>query len=149
MVSSSAQSVEAYLDELSAERRVPLSKLRELVLASLPDGYKEEMEWGMICYQVPLSLSGPTYNKKPLASVAIASQKNYISIYLLGIYASDQLTQEFLERWQQSGKKLDMGKSCVRFKTLADADLETIAWACGLLNPSEFVSMYLAARANR
>lgn len=107
------------------------------------------MEWGMICYQIPLSVSGPTYNKKPLASVAIASQKNYISIYLLGIYASEELTQEFHARWEASGKKLDMGKSCVRFKTISDADLKTITWACGLLNPTEFTAMYSAARAKR
>ena len=149
MVSSSAQSVEDYLDELDAERMVQLTKLRELVLASLPSGYQEAMEWGMICYQVPLSISGPTYNQKPLAAVSIASQKNYISIYLLGIYASPEMTSEFHSRWQQSGKRLDMGKACVRFKTLDGADLETIAWACGLLTPTEFSAMYLAARGNR
>jgi hypothetical protein len=106
------------------------------------------MEWGMICYQVPLSVSGPTYNKKPLAAVAIASQKNYISIYLLGHYASEALTEEFHERWLASGKKLNMGKSCVRFKSLVDADLDTIKWACGLLTPTEFTNMYLTARGN-
>lgn len=103
----------------------------------------------MICYQVPLSVSGPTYNKRPLASVAIAAQKNYISIYLLGIYASEALTQEFHKRWLASGKKLDMGRSCVRFKTISDADLETIKWASGLLTAVEFTQMYLAARSNR
>lgn len=149
MVSSSAHSVEAYLDELSAERRTHIAQLRDIVLAALPAGYQEAMEWGMICYQVPLSISGPTYNQKPLAAVAIASQKNYISIYLLGIYASQELTDEFHSRWQLSGKKLDMGKSCVRFKTIDGADLETISWACGLLTPTEFSAMYLAARGNR
>ena len=148
-MSSSAATVEQYLAELDSERSEQIASLRELVLASLPKGYEEAMEWGMICYQVPLSVSGPTYNQKPLASVAIASQKNYISVYLLGVYASEELTAEFHQRWEKSGKKLNMGKSCVRFKTLADADLETIRWACGLLNTKEFTAMYLAARENR
>lgn len=149
MVSSQALSVDQYLSELEPERAEQIAQLRQLVLGALPEGHEEAMEWGMICYQVPLSVSGPTYNKKPLASVAIAAQKNYISIYLLGIYASEALTQEFHQRWLASGKKLDMGKSCVRFKTISDADLETIKWASGLLTPVEFTQMYLAARSNR
>lgn len=147
MVTSDALTVNAYLAELSPERRESVEILLETIRGSIPDGYEEAMACGMICFQVPLSVSGPTYNQQPLASVAVASQKNYISIYLLGIYASDDLSQEFRNRWTISGKRLNMGKSCIRFKTVEDADLPTIAWAAGLLNPREFTQMYLAARA--
>ena len=146
MVSSDAATVEQYLAELPSERKQDIETLVSLVRKHLPKGFDEVMAWGMIGYQVPLEVSGPTYNKHPIGPVAIASQKNHISLYLLSIYASEQLTDEFKRRWQQSGKKLDMGKSCIRFKSLEQADLETIAWAVGLLDPVQFTRMYLAAR---
>ena len=149
MVSSSAATVEQYIDELDPVRKPQIAQLRELIRNSLLEGYTEAMEWGMICYQVPLEVSGPTYNNKPLPVAAIASQKQYISTYFMSIYASEQLTREFNERWARNGKKLNMGKSCVRFRNIGDADLETIQWACGLLDPKQFTSMYLASRANR
>ena len=99
------------------------------------------MAWGMIVFQVPMAVSGKTYNGQPLAAVALASQKNYISFYLSSIYASKELTAEFHERWELSGKKLDMGKSCVRFKSLDKADLEALSWAVSLLTPEEFTKM--------
>ncbi len=148
MVSSSAATVEQYLNELSAERRSAISQLLNLVRENLPKGFDEAMAWGMIVFQVPLNVSGPTYNQQPLAAVALASQKNYISFYLTSIYASKELTAEFHQRWERSGKKLDMGKSCVRFKTLDEADLETLGWAVSLLNPEQFTQMYLRARAS-
>ena len=146
MVSSDAATVEQYLAELPSERKQDIETLVSLVRKHLPKGFDEVMAWGMIGYQVPLEVSGPTYNKQPIGPVAIASQKNHISLYLLSIYASEQLTDEFKRRWQQSGKKLDMGKSCIRFKSLEQADLETIAWAVGLLDPVQFTRMYLTAR---
>lgn len=149
MVSSNALTVSQYLDELSPERREDVEILLQTIRNNIPVGYEEGMAWGMVNFQVPLAVSGPTYNGQPLASAAIASQKNYISVYLLGIYASQELSLEFRDRWARSGKKLDMGKSCIRFKTVEDADLPTIAWAAGLLNPQEFTRMYLAARASR
>lgn len=149
MVSSKAATVGEYLQDLSPERRKDISRLRKLIRGNLPSGFREAMCWGMICYQVPLSVSGPTYNKQPLVAVALAAQKNSISIYLLSIYASKKLTGEFNRRWLRSGKKLDMGKSCIRFKTLDAADLETISWAVGLLDPEEFSQMYQRARSRK
>lgn len=146
MVSSKAKSVKEYLAELPEDRRADIAKLVSLVRKHLPKGYQEEMAWGMIGYSVPLSVSGPTYNNQPIGPVAIAAQKHHISLYLLSIYASKKYTREFQKRWLASGKRLDMGKSCVRFKTLEQADLPTIAWAVGLLKPKEFVEMYLKAR---
>ena len=146
MPSSKAKTVTSYLAEQSPARKRELASLRRIIKANLPKGLQENMQWGMITYQVPLEVSGPTYNKQPLAVVA---QKNNISLYLLSIYASKKLTSDFQKRWLASGKKLDMGKSCIRFKSIEQADLKTIAWAASLLTPKEFVEMYLKARSKR
>ncbi|MEY4458635.1 MAG: hypothetical protein RIS25_1228 [Actinomycetota bacterium] len=146
MVYSTATTVEQYLAELDEPRRTELTELVSLVRSKLPAGFDEAMAWGMITFQVPLSVSGPTYNKQPLAAIAVASQKNYISFYLSSIYASDELTAEFHERWGRSGKKLNMGKSCIRFTSLNHADLETLGWAASLMNPQQFTQMFVDAR---
>ena len=146
MVYSAAESIEQYISELPDQRKTEVSQLLSLIRENLPDGFDEVMAWGMIVFQVPIEISGPTYNKQPLMAVALASQKNHISFYLTSIYASQELTDEFHNRWQKSGKKLDMGKSCVRFRSLDQADLETLGWAVSLLNPKELTQMYLKAR---
>ena len=149
MVSSAAATIEQYLADLEEPRRGEITELLGLIRQSLPKGFDETMAWGMVVFQVPMAVSGPTYNDQPLAAVALASQKNYISFYLSSIYASKELTAEFHERWERSGKKLDMGKSCVRFKSLDKADLETLGWAVSLLDPVQFTQMYLEARASK
>ena len=146
MVSSAAATVDEYLASLDEPRRTQVSELLQLIRSSIPQGYDECMRWGMISFEVPMSVSGPTYNQQPLNYVALASQKNYISIYLLGIYASAEHTNEFHERWAKSGKKLNMGKACVRLKNLEQADLETIEWAVGLASPTEYVAAVQVAR---
>jgi hypothetical protein len=146
MVSSNAATIEQYLAELAEPRRSEISQLLKLIRDNLPAGFIETMAWGMIVFQVPLEVSGPTYNDQPLAAVALASQKNHISFYLSAIYASTELTSEFQSRWANSGKRLDMGKSCVRFTSLEKADLETLAWAVSLFDPVRFSEMYLLAR---
>jgi hypothetical protein len=148
VVSSKARTVGEYLSELPETRQKDISDLVGLVRSNLPAGYDETIDWGMICYQVPMEISGPTYNGKPIGPVAIAAQKNHISLYLLAIYASEELSAEFRKRWLASGKKLDMGKSCIRFPNLAKADLETIRWAISLLGPKEFAELYQRLRAN-
>jgi hypothetical protein len=147
MVSSNAVTIEQYLAELAEPRRSEISQLLDLIRANLPSGFIETMAWGMIVFQVPLEVSGPTYNDQPLAAVALASQKNHISFYLSAIYASEELTGEFQSRWANSGKRLDMGKSCVRFTSLEKADLETMAWAVSRFDPVRFSEMYSCARS--
>lgn len=149
MVSSAAATIEQYIAELEEPRRGEITELLGLIRQNLPKGFDETMAWGMIVFQVPMAVSGPTYNDQPLAAVALASQKNYISFYLSSIYASKELTAEFHERWARSGKKLDMGKSCVRFKSLDKADLETLGWAVSLLDPVQFTQMYVVSRAHK
>lgn len=146
MVYSTAESIEQYISGLPEPRKTEITQLLALIRENLPDGFNEDMAWGMIVFQVPMEVSGPTYNKQPLMAVALASQKNHISLYLTSIYASQELTDEFHNRWHKSGKKLDMGKSCLRFRSLEQADLETLGWAVSLLNPEKFTQMYLEAR---
>ena len=146
MVQSNSTTVQGYLAEMASPRREEMEGLLEVVRGNIPPGFVEAMAYGMVAYQVPLEVSGPTYNGQPLAAVAVASQKQYISIYLTAVYASPKHAAEFARRWAASGKPLNMGKSCVRFKTLADADLDTIAWAVGLYEPAGFATMYERAR---
>jgi len=147
MVSSSATTVGQYLQQIEPARRQDMETLVELIRGNIQPGHQEGMTFGMFGWQVPLEVSGPTYNKQPLAPVALAVQKNHISLYLMSIYASQELTDEFQSRWESSGKKLDMGKACIRIKSLDHADFATIAWAVGLLTPKEFTEMYLKSRA--
>ncbi|MEY5023216.1 MAG: hypothetical protein RL569_129 [Actinomycetota bacterium] len=147
MVSSHAATVEQYLVELADPRRSEITQHLELIRDNLPASFIETMAWGMIVFQVPLEVSGPTNNDQPFAALALASQKNHISFYLSAIYASEQLTAEFQKRWTKICKRLDMGKSCVRFTALEKADLETRAWAVSLFEPEQLANWYLSAKS--
>ena len=146
MVRSEAATAEEYLAELPEERREFISALREVVLDALPDGYEESTTWGMLSYEIPLSRYPTTYNGKPLAYVALASQKNYVSLYLMGVYGDPATEEWFHTRYRESGKTLDMGKSCVRFKRLGDVPLDVIAEVVGRLGVDEMIARYEAAR---
>ena len=130
-----------YINELDSERAPQIQELVKLVRSNIKPGFIETMRWGMISYEIPLEVSGATYNKQPLNYVAIASQKNYISVYVLGIYSNDNDQIEFRSRWAKSGKRLNMGKSCVRFKTIEDADLQTLAWAIRRLSVNQYLKL--------
>ncbi|MFH2040441.1 MAG: DUF1801 domain-containing protein [Chloroflexota bacterium] len=123
---SNAKDVKSYLAELPDERRKAIEAVRHVILANLPPGYEEVMNWGMITYQVPLQDYPDTYNGKPLMYAALASQKNHMSLYLTSIYADDSSRQAFEESYRQTGKRYDVGKSCVRFRKLEDLPLELI-----------------------
>ena len=111
MVSSAARTVDGYLRELPADRREAISAVRKVVQKHLPKGYEESMGFGMIMYSVPLSRLAETYNKQPLMYVALAAQKNYNAIYLMGVYSDAERTRRFKEGFAKAGKKLDIGKS--------------------------------------
>jgi hypothetical protein len=146
---SQATTVDQYLLEQTPERRSGLEVLLEAVRGSIKPGFIETMRWGMISFEVPIELSGATYNSQPLNYIGIAVQKHHYSVYLMGIYMDKAAEAEFHSRWLQSGLKLDMGKACVRFRSLSHADLETIAWATALATPEEFFAMANKAQANR
>lgn len=143
---SSVSTVEDYLDLLVEDRRQTVSRLRSIILEHLPPGYEEGMQFGMIGYYIPLGRYPDTYNGQPLSYVALASQKNYISLYLNCVYADPQRQERFREEWTASGKKLNMGKSCVRFRKLDDLPLDVIAGTVASTPVDEFIQLYEASR---
>ena len=136
---SEAKTVEEYLDSLPEDRREQISTVRQTILNNLPKGIEETMNWGMIAYEVPLSFYPDTYNNQPLMFAALASQKNHMAVYLSGIYCDEDLQQQFEEDYKSSGKKLNMGKSCVRFTKIENLPLEVIGRAIGAVSMKAFV----------
>ena len=143
MVSSRATTVEQYLAELPDDRRADVARVREVILANLPDGFEETMQYGMIGYAIPLERFPNTYNGQALGSVALAAQKRHISVYLHALYASQELTDWFVA----AGKKLNMGKSCVRFRRADDAALDVIGEAVAQVTPDQLIAAHEAAHS--
>ena len=148
MAQSAAQTVEEYLNELPADRREAITATRNVILEHLPEGYDETMQYGMISYVIPLERYPVTYNRLPLAYASLASQKNYMSLYLMNVYGDTETERWFTERYKASGRKLNMGKSCVRFKTLEDLPLELVGEVIARTTVVEFIERYEAARAS-
>jgi len=146
MVSSKAATVKDYLSELPAERRSDIARVRAVIRENLPAGYKEMMQFGMIAYCIPLSRYPETYNGAPLLYAALAAQKNHNAVYLMGIYADAGLRKWFEAGYRKSGKKLDVGKSCVRFKTLDDLPLALIGEAIARMPSETFTALYEQTR---
>ena len=149
MVSSAAKTVAEYLDELSEEDREVVSTLRDLFLKHLPKGLEEAMNWGMLSYQVPFSLVPKTYNNQPLAFAAIARQKNYFSIYLMSVYADDLLRERFESEYRATGKRMDLGKACIRFKTLNDLPIDLIRKYLSAVSLEDYITQYSALQSLR
>lgn len=147
MASSKAATVEEYLQELPEDRREVVSTVRNVILRNLPEGYTETMAWGMITYGIPLERYPTTYNGQPLGYAALAAQKNSYSIYLLGAYADPEQEAALREAFRREGKKLDMGKSCVRFKKTADLPLDDIGQLIAATTPDQYIARYEASRA--
>lgn len=141
MVRSEATTVEEYLEELPEDRAEALQAVREMILANLDDGFVETMNWGMISYEVPLETYPDTYNGRPLMYAALASQKNHMAVYLTSVYATDELREAFVADYRATGKKLDMGKSCVRFKGLDQLPLEVVGRAIAAHTADSFVEL--------
>ena len=146
MVKSNAASVDGFLAELPEEKRGVVSALREVVLEHLPDGYEESMNWGMICYSVPLERYPDTYNGQPLTYVSIAAQKNNYSLYLTGPYMDPECDRLLREGFASAGRKLDMGKSCLRFKRIEDLPVSVVGAAIARHDPDDFIGMYERSR---
>ena len=146
MVHSSAGTVEEYLADLPGDRRAVVETVRNIILENLPEGYQESMQFGMIGYSIPLERYPVTYNGQPLSYVALASQKNHMSLYLMNIYGDDTTRDWFIEQYAARGKKLNMGKACVRFKKLDDLPLDLISQAIALTPVEQYIKGYEAAR---
>ena len=146
MPSSAAATVKEYLDSLSPDRRAVISAARKLVKAHLPPGFREQMAFGAIWWVIPLSRFPRTYNGQPLGIVSLASQKNYCALHLMGCYMNPPALARLQKGFKAAGKKLDMGKACVRFKSLDDLAVEPIAELLGAFTPERWMSIYEASR---
>jgi hypothetical protein len=127
---SKATTVEQYLSELPEDRRKALEAVRQVILKNLDKDYEEGIQYGMIGYYVPHRVYPAGYHcdpRQPLGFAHLASQKNYMALYLMCVYGESELARWFREAWAKTGKKLDMGKACVRFKKLDDLALDVIA----------------------
>jgi uncharacterized protein YdhG (YjbR/CyaY superfamily) len=146
VASSNAATVAEYLKELPEDRRTVIREVRETILQNLPEGYEEVMEWGMISYQVPLDRYPDTYNKKPLMYMALAAQKNHFAVYTSGVHMKPGGAEWVKERFDEAGKKLDMGKSCIRFRRLGNLPLDVIGEIAGGQSVEEFIEIYEACK---
>ena len=138
-----------YIAAIPEERREAIEKLREVILENIPDGYEEKMAYGMIGYVVPHKLYPPGYHcdpKLPLMLVSIASQKNFIALYHMGIYADPKLLDWFVTEYPKHSKsKLDMGKSCIRFKKPEQIPYDLIGQLMQKLSVEDWVACYESA----
>ena len=146
MARSSAASVDEYLAELPVARRAVIAAVRDVVRGALPDGYVESMSWGMISYQIPLARYPNTYNGQPLTYAALAAQKNHFALYLMGAYADPAEAAALEAAFEAEGKRMDMGKSCLRFKRVEDLPLPAIGQLIASTPPDAFIARYEASR---
>ena len=149
MASSRAITVSQYLQEIAKPQRDELKKVRAVVKKNLAKGFVETMNWGMISYEIPLSTYPDTYNKKPLSFVALAAQKNNISLYLMCIYQSPEFLQQVKQGFREMGKKPNMGKSCIRFKNTNDIPLDVIGAIIKKVTVKKFIESYEKVKGKR
>lgn len=147
-MTSAAATVDAYIDELPEDRKATIEKLRKIIKKNLPKGFKEQMGYGMMGYSVPHTIYPDGYHcdpKLPLPFMGMASQKNSINIYHMGIYADPDLYKWFTEAHAKaSKKKLDMGKSCIRYKKPEDIPFDLIGELCTKMTPQDWINLYEA-----
>ncbi len=143
---STAKTVEEYLNELPEERKVAFSRLRNSILKNLPNGFEEQMSYGMLGYVVPHAIYPSGYHcnpKLPLPFISIGSQKNFIVIHHLGIYADLKLLEWFTSEYpKHHNKKLDMGKGCIRFKKIDQIPFDLIGELAGKMSVREWIECY-------
>ena len=140
-----AKTVAEYIASLPEDRRGAIKTVRAVVKKNLPAGYKEGMDYGFIGWTVPLSVYPDTYNGQPLCYAALANQKHHMALYLMAAYAEGPIKQRLVKGFRAAGKKLDMGKSCIRFKSLDDLPLEVIAEVAAALPMKKYVEIAKAA----
>jgi hypothetical protein len=146
-VRSDARTVAEYVSTLPDDRRETFEAVRRVILEHLPAGFVETMEFGSPSYVVPLERYPDTYNGRPLPLASLANRKRYLALYLMGVYGDEGTATWFRERWAATGKRLDMGKSCVRFRRLGDLPLDLVGEAIGRLSVDEFVALVERSRA--
>jgi uncharacterized protein YdhG (YjbR/CyaY superfamily) len=145
---STATTVDEYLEALPDDRRDAIRAVRDAVNAKLPAGFEERVQYGMIAWTVPESVlpAADVYNRQPLSIVCLASQKNHMALYMLGVYGDAKERKWFESAFKKAGKKLDMGKSCVRFRTIDALPLDVISEAMSHVTVDKYVAAYRAIR---
>lgn len=146
---SSATTVAGYIKSLPPERAAVIKEIRKLVNDNIPAGYQETMRWGMISWEIPLKKYPVTYNKQPLNYVGLAAQKNKYSLYLMSIYATDGTGKDFEKEYLASGKKMDVGKCCVRFSNSEDLPFTLIKKYIKKCTPAQYIKIYEASRGKK
>lgn len=147
MAASTATTVAQYLAELPPDRRVVVARVRDVVRANLPAGYEESVSWGMICWSIPLSRYPDTYNGQPLGYACLAAQKNHYALYLTCLYMDAEQSAAFARAFTAAGHRLDMGKSCLRFRTIDELPLDVIGREIARTPPDEYIALYERSRA--
>ena len=145
---SKPTTVAAYLKSLPADRREAIEAIRACVLKALPKGYEEGIQYGMIGYYVPHSVYPPGYHcdpKQPLPFASLASQKNHMAVYLGCVYCDPEGKERFVREWKATGKRLDMGASCVRFRKIEDVPLEVLGAAIKRVTVKKYIAFYEAS----
>jgi len=141
--------VDDYIDSLPEERRIAIRAVREAVNSRLPPGYEEGIVYDMISWFVPWTRLAETYNNQPLCVASLGAQKGHMALYMMSVYGDDKLRAWFEKAYKASGKKLDMGKGCLRFKTLDHLPLGVIGETIGKVSVDSYVAAYEKARAGR
>jgi hypothetical protein len=145
-MNSIAKTPAEYFENLPTDRQEPLNKLRTYILDNLPSGFEEQITYGMVSYVIPHSIYPAGYHcdsKQPLPFISIASQKNFIALYHMGIYAMPSLEKWFTEEYSKHSKtKLDMGKSCIRFKKPDQIPFNLIGELCRKVDVNEWIQVY-------
>ncbi len=138
--------VAAYFEGLADNKRKVVLPVFETVRSAMPDGYRLGVQWGIPGWVIPLETFPDTYNKQPLAYVSLAAKKNYNSLYLMALYSDTDEDKQFRDAWARGGRSLDMGKSCLRFKTLDDVDLDLVAETVAAFPVERFLAIYARIR---
>jgi hypothetical protein len=149
---SKAATVAQYLKELPDDRREAIEAIRAVILKHLPKGYEEGMQYGMIGYYVPHTLYPPGYHcdpKQPLPFASLASQKNHMALYTMTVYSDPEVQAWFTKAWTAKGHKLDMGKSCIRFKKLEDVPLDVVGQLMKKVSVKQYIQTYEDAYVHR
>ncbi|NUQ34913.1 MAG: DUF1801 domain-containing protein [Planctomycetaceae bacterium] len=147
MATSKATTVREYLDGLPDDRRKALEAVRKVIRKNIDKRCKEGMQYGMIGYFVPHKVYPPGYHadpKQPLPFAGLASQKNHMSLYLLCVYGDKEAERWLRAAWKKTGKKLDMGKSCIRFKRAEDLPLELVGEVFARASVAKLIKTYEA-----
>ena len=145
-MTTTTTNVHDYLSSLTPEQHSVIEPVRSLILSHLPPGFVETINWGMLSYEVPLETYPNSYNKKPLNYIGLAVQKQYYSLYLMPAYMDQNVYQTLMAAFEKAGKKLSMGKSCIRFKKVEDLPLELVGSIIASHTVSSFISAYETVR---